>query len=117
MDIEKQLRIVQGLYAMGLDIDSNYLYEKFGIQKPDDAQTSLAKVAKEALDTESQNQPTDPDTADPTADTTPNPGPDPDQDLIYKESPTIYNKDTTPTAEERRQLETWHRFFVMGADK
>ena len=100
MDIEKQLRIVQGLYAMGLDIDSNYLYEKFGIQKPDDAQTSLAKVAKEALDTESQNQPTDPD-----------------QDLIYKESPTIYNKDTTPTAEERRQLETWHRFFVMGADK
>ena len=100
MDIEKQLRIVQGLYAMGLDIDSNYLYEKFGIQKPDDAQTSLAKVAKEALDTESQNQPTDPDTV-----------------LIYKDTPTIYNKDTHPTAEERRQLETWHRFFVMGADK
>lgn len=95
MDIEKQLRIVQGLYAMGLDIDQNYLYEKFGIQKPDDAQNSLAKVAH---DIESQNQSTD-------------------QDLIYKDTPTIYNKDTHPTAEDRRQLETWHRFFVMGADK
>ncbi len=123
VDIEKQLRIVQGLYAMGLDIDQNYLYEKFGIQKPDNAQTSLAKVAKEALDTESQNQPTDPDTADPTADPNPDPeadttpNPDPDTVLIYKDTPTIYNKDTHPTAEERRQLETWHRFFVMGADK
>ena len=95
MDSEKQLRIVQGLYAMGLDIDSNYLYEKFGIQKPDDAQTSLAKVAKEALDTESQNQPTDPDTADPTpdhnpdpeADTTPHPDPHPHTSPIYKDTP------------------------------
>lgn len=32
-DTEKQLRIVQGLYAMGLDIDHDYLFEKFGVRK------------------------------------------------------------------------------------
>lgn len=34
-DIEKQLRIVQGLHSMGLAIPDNYLYEKFGIDKPE----------------------------------------------------------------------------------
>lgn len=34
VDIEKQLRIVQGLNQMGLPISDSYLYEKFGVEKP-----------------------------------------------------------------------------------
>lgn len=33
VDLEKQLHIVQGLHAMGLSIDDDYLYEKFGVAK------------------------------------------------------------------------------------
>lgn len=46
-DTEKQLRIVQGLYAMGLDIDHDYLFEKFGVRKAEknasEGQTSPEK--------------------------------------------------------------------------
>ena len=33
VDLDKQLRIVQGLHAMGLDMDEDYLFEKFGVKK------------------------------------------------------------------------------------
>lgn len=33
VDLAKQLHIVQGLHAMGLNIDDDYLYEKFGVAK------------------------------------------------------------------------------------
>lgn len=46
-DIEKQLRIVQGLYAMGLDIDHDYLYEKFGVKKAEEASVRPRKNDEE----------------------------------------------------------------------
>lgn len=32
-DPDRQLRVVQGLHAMGLDIDEGYLFEKFGVER------------------------------------------------------------------------------------
>lgn len=49
-DMEKQLRIVQGLNAMGLAIDEDYLYEKFGVKKAKHIADGDRKQAEESTD-------------------------------------------------------------------
>ena len=48
--MEKQLRIVQGLNAMGLAIDEDYLYEKFGVKKAKHIADGDRKQAEESTD-------------------------------------------------------------------
>lgn len=43
VDLDQQLRIVQGLSNIGLDIPQDYLYEKFGIEKPSDNSQTVAR--------------------------------------------------------------------------
>ncbi len=45
-DPEKQLRIIEGLYNMGLKIDEDSLYEMFGVKKPE-ANNILGKQTEE----------------------------------------------------------------------
>lgn len=42
-DKEKQMRIVQGLWQMGLPIPDDYLYEKFNVEKPQKSGTALKR--------------------------------------------------------------------------
>lgn len=46
-DIEKQMRIVQGLWQMGLPMSDDYLYKKFGVDKPDDGEGLKRKEVNE----------------------------------------------------------------------
>lgn len=46
-DIEKQMRIVQGLWQMGLPMSDDYLYKKFGVDKPDNGEGLKRKEVNE----------------------------------------------------------------------
>lgn len=46
-DIEKQMRIVQGLWQMGLPMSDDFLYKKFGVDKPDDGEGLKRKEVNE----------------------------------------------------------------------
>lgn len=90
-DLEKQLRIVQGLSGMGLDIDEDFLYEKFGVKKPEASskekvQSSKEKVQSSKSKVQSSKEGTERE---------------PDKTLPKKE----------------RQLNAWQRFFDEGAKK
>ena len=52
-DLDQQLRVVQGLYAMGLEIDHDYLYEKFGVKKSE----STRRPGKDAKEGRSPDRP------------------------------------------------------------
>lgn len=53
-DIEKQLRIVQGLYNMGLPMSDDYLYSKFGVEKPGDNDGAIKKEEQNTGDKEEE---------------------------------------------------------------
>lgn len=57
-DIEKQMRIVQGLWQMGLPMSDDYLYKKFGVDKPEEGQGLKRKEVNE--EEEDGGEPTPP---------------------------------------------------------
>ena len=56
-DIEKQLRIVQGLWTMGLPMSDDYLYKKFGVDKPEDADNQNTRQAEQPVEEPKEGEP------------------------------------------------------------
>lgn len=63
VDLAKQLHIVQGLHAMGLNIDDDYLYEKFGVAKSKKKQKPREQKS-DADDKKGEERETEKDLAD-----------------------------------------------------
>lgn len=103
-DTEKQLRIVQGLYSMGLDIDSDYLYEKFGVKKPESSTTEILTKQTDETPAAPKTNTDEPTPAEQ------NPAPQPQTDPSKAEG-----KETDAQLADRRQLSLWERFFAEGA--
>ena len=57
VDVEKQMRIVQGLHQMGLPIPDDYLYEKFGIDKPEEGKSIQKSEPQPAEPTPPKTEP------------------------------------------------------------
>ena len=97
-DLDQQLRVVQGLYAMGLEIDHDYLYEKFGVKKSE----STRRPGKDAKEGRSPDRP--------------------EKDAKEGRSPDRPEKDESNDADERspdrpNQLAFFERFFAEGASR
>lgn len=76
-DVEKQMRIVQGLYNMGLPISDDYLYEKFGIDKPEEGkglkkQEPQGQTGEDDGEDEPKTKPQEPKTKEPKKKENPN---------------------------------------------
>lgn len=56
IDLEQQMRICQGLIQMGLDIDQDYLYEKFGVEKPRSVRSAGSRTDEPKEDKNSQDE-------------------------------------------------------------
>lgn len=97
VDLDKQLRIVQGLHAMGLDMDEDYLFEKFGVKKAE-------RPAKEKEDEKEGEKEGEKEEEKPKA----------------KEPPTPKAGENDGRSGDRpsqRQLGFFERFFAEGASR
>lgn len=111
VDTEKQLRIVQGLYAMGLDIDHDYLYEKFGVKK------STTKDADEA-DRDGEDKADEDKRRKADGDDTPSEvGDDTDEDKTQTGKTGRAAQSDLRSDADRGQLRFFERFFAEGAKR
>lgn len=88
-DLEKQLRIVQGLWQMGLPISDDYLYKKFGIDKPDDGEEGVQRNPTAEDGEEGAEEPEEP-----------------------QEQEEKKNEEEKKDSLMRRFFDGWMRFFV-----
>ena len=89
-DIEKQLRIVQGLWTMGLPMSDDYLYKKFGVDKPEDADNQNTRQAEQPVEEPKEGEPKQ----------------------MEPSTQKIERETKTENSLWRRLLNPWMRFFV-----
>lgn len=109
-DMEKQLRIVQGLQGMGLNIDEDYLYEKFGVKKG--GEKAANRQGKEGEEKKGER-------AEQRAERTPERGENGEDERadgdVSQDDRKGGIKGGKGIDEGKKQLSLWQRFFDEGA--